>query len=139
MTPLDGIHLTELNQDMALKPKILIVDDDSETRFLIREILRRDGYDIFEAQDGNDGLTKFRAERPDVVIADIVMPGKDGLEMIADLRHEFPDVKVIAISGEGQDGDQLRKACSLGAKKALAKPFDIHGMIRLVKETLAHP
>ncbi len=80
--------------------RILVVDDDTAVRLLLRTVLERRGHVVVEAENGAEGLQYYRAAPTDLVITDIQMPVMDGLQMIKELRSAFPTVKIIAISGE---------------------------------------
>jgi CheY-like chemotaxis protein len=107
-------------------PKILIIDDDQLVRNTIARILKRKGYELVLADDGRRGLELFQSERPDLVITDIIMPGKEGIETIREMRQINPDAKIIAISGGGRVGnvDFLTMAAKFGAREIVAKPFE---------------
>ena len=79
--------------------RILIIEDDEHVRGMLRKMLERIGYDVFDAPDGKEGLDFYRNTPVDLVITDILMPEKEGIQTIMELRREFPDVKIIAISG----------------------------------------
>jgi DNA-binding response OmpR family regulator len=104
--------------------KILVIDDDDRLRRMIGRALRRGGHEVAEAEDGVAGLRLFHADRPDIIVIDIVMPGKEGIETIGDLRRESLSLPILAMSG-GSAGSEayLRFAHMLGADVTLAKPF----------------
>ena len=79
--------------------RILVIDDDPDIRRLLRLALEDAGYDVREAQEGDDGLAIARQERCALAIVDLFMPGKEGLETILALRREMPQIKLIAMSG----------------------------------------
>lgn len=83
--------------------RILIIDDDTSVRDVLRQMLEREGYEVDEACNGDDGVRIFNEHRQDLVITDILMPGMGGVQTIMELRLLSPDVKIIAISG----GDQI--------------------------------
>jgi DNA-binding response OmpR family regulator len=107
------------------KFRILIIEDDTEVRDLLSILLSRAGYEISVASDGIEGIHAYRTDPADLIITDLVMPGKEGLETIVDLRREFPDLKIIAISGGGLDGQSnyLNAARLCGATMTFRKPF----------------
>jgi DNA-binding response OmpR family regulator len=107
-------------------PRILLIDDEPQIRAMLTQMLTRAGYEVTEAANGNDGVRRFREAPADLVITDLIMPGKDGIETILELRREFPDVKIIAVSGGGRIGAQeyLWMARSLGAAVTLDKPVE---------------
>ena len=107
--------------------RILVIEDDDEVRELLRQILEHVGYEVEEANDGDEGIKRYRETQSDLIITDIIMPKKEGIETITDLRMEFPDVKVIAISGGGRLGPEpyLEVAQSFGANRIIMKPFSI--------------
>jgi CheY-like chemotaxis protein len=105
--------------------EILVIDDDSQIRMLLRRILENEGYIVYEAADGKRGIDLLHIHNIELVITDIIMPEKEGLETILDIRHEFPNMKIIAISGGGKTGlpDFLPAAKKFGAHRTLPKPF----------------
>src|SRR6202012_4764473 len=105
--------------------KVLVIDDDPGFRKMIRIILTRMCHDVVEAQDGNEGLDRFKAEQPDLVISDIVMPNKEGIQTILEIRALAPDARIIAMSGGGVSVGigYLGAALKLGANLILSKPF----------------
>jgi CheY-like chemotaxis protein len=107
-------------------PKILLIDDDPLVRRVISRILKYEGYELLLADDGRRGLELFRSEQPELVITDIIMPGKEGIETIQEIRAISPDAKIIAISGGGRIGntDYLSIAEKFGAREVLSKPFE---------------
>ena len=107
--------------------RILIIDDEEQIRRVFKEMLRRFGYEVLEAANGEEGLALQREKTADLIITDVIMPDKDGLETIRQLRREFPEVKIIAISGGGQIGsDQyLNAAKQFGAMCTLQKPVGL--------------
>jgi CheY-like chemotaxis protein len=111
--------------------KILVIDDDHLVRYTLSKILQRNGYDVVTASDGKRAMTVFRAEQPDVVITDIVMPEQEGAETILLLRKERPEVRIIAISGGARTGnlDYLDMARALGADDVLSKPFEAEELL----------
>jgi CheY-like chemotaxis protein len=126
--------------------KILVIDDDAGMRRTVSRILRGAGHEVVEAQDGAEGITLFRADRPVIVVTDIFMPQKEGIETILDLRHEHPSILVLAISGgstqpANPDGvtdssRYLTIARGLGADRTLAKPFRAKDLLREIDEML---
>ena len=119
--------------------KILVIDDNVVVRNTIVQLLEGEGYQVVSAEDGRRGLNVFRAEKPDLVITDIIMPEKEGIETIRDIRDACPNAKIIAISGGGRIGntDFLRIARQLGASDVISKPLDPDHFISIIRERLA--
>jgi len=119
--------------------KIIVVDDETPIRSLLREILERAGYQVLEAADGNKALKILQDNPVDLVITDIIMPEKEGIGTIIDLRQAFPDVKIIAMSGGGHIAAEnyLTLAQKLGAHRTLNKPFHKTEMLAAVEELLS--
>jgi CheY-like chemotaxis protein len=106
--------------------RILVIEDDKLVREMLKEMLERNKYEVTVALEGNEGIASYREKKADIVITDIIMPGKEGVETIIDLQREFPEVKIIAISGGGFGNpiDYLKAAKMFSSVKyAFAKPF----------------
>ncbi|HEY7699351.1 MAG TPA: response regulator [Vicinamibacteria bacterium] len=117
---------------------ILLIDDEIEVRATVSRLLQRAGYEVVTAANGAEALETARFVRADLIITDILMPGKEGLETITELRHEFPELPVIAVSGGGivDPSSYLTLAQKLGADRALAKPFGFEELLSTVRELL---
>ncbi|MGD0397947.1 MAG: response regulator [Syntrophobacteraceae bacterium] len=117
-------------------PQILVIDDDLQTLFLLREMLDQAGYGVLVAPDGKEGIRVCESTRVDLVITDVFMPEMEGLAVIMALRREFPDIKIIAVSGGGRIGpkDYLIVAGKLGANRTFTKPFGCNELLDAVKE-----
>ncbi len=90
---------------------VLVIDDDPVTRMVVCALLESAGHTVSEASDGDTGIAMFYATSPDLVITDILMPGKDGTETIRELRATNPEIKIIALSGDVRfDGPGILKA-----------------------------
>ena len=120
--------------------RILIVEDDETVRDILRKALVLAGHEVEEGANGDQAVTAYRRRASDVVIMDLVMPEKDGLEAIIELRRMDPAVKVIAISGGGRTLGPgqlyLESARLFGAKRILAKPFNVAALLTAVTEVL---
>ena len=118
--------------------RILIIDDESQIRSMLRLMLERVGYEVIEAADGMEGIRQYRDNPADLIITDLIMPNKDGIGMIIELKKEFPQVKIIAMSGGGVNRPEgyLDGAKKLGATRTLTKPIDRDEMLNAVRETL---
>lgn len=115
--------------------KILLIDDDELIRTTCRNILKKDGYTVVEAGDGNVGVQLFKSENPDIVVTDMLMPDKEGLETISDIREINSKAKIIAISSGGstQNMGFLQLAKQIGADCVLKKPFRPAELLTAVK------
>lgn len=118
--------------------KILVIDDESQVRSMLRVLLEDKGYNVVEAPDGKVGLKLYRDEPIDLVITDIIMPEKEGLETIIELRRFSPKVKIIAISGGGRLGfkDCLDIAQKFGAHRVFSKPLNNNELVDAIAELL---
>ena len=124
--------------EVAAVARILIIDDEDQSRNMLCQALTRAGYEVLTARDGSEGIELFRTVKADLIITDILMPDKEGLETIMELRRDFPDVKIIAMSGGGLTGNLnfLDIAERLGAQRTLQKPFHLQEVLQLVQELL---
>lgn len=121
---------------MAVKT-ILVCDDEPVLRALIRESLSGGDFDVVEAEDGDQALSKARAARPDVILLDMMMPGRSGLEVLGEIRGdaEIAGVPVIMLTARTQAADREAIAVA-GADRYLAKPFSPRDLISLVEAVL---
>jgi CheY-like chemotaxis protein len=119
--------------------RILVVDDNEAFRVLLRQTLRKAGYEVAEACDGDEALRLFTANPVRLVITDVLMPEKDGIETIRALRRGGPPVKILAISGGGRLEPRmcLSLAKMIGADRVLAKPFEPEPLLAIVRELVA--
>ncbi|MDH3393490.1 MAG: response regulator [Desulfobulbaceae bacterium] len=118
--------------------RILVIDDDTQIREMLREILVKEGYEVAVAENGKDAIAIQQASPCDVIITDLIMPEQDGVETIMEFIQKDPTAKIIAISGGGRIGprDYLEMAEALGAKKTFYKPFKRQDILTAVKELL---
>ncbi len=127
----------KLAEQAAKQPieRIMIVDDDSQFRRILRQMLEHEGYMVTEAGNGEEGLKRFSKARVDLVITDIIMPGKEGLETMLEIMEMDPRVKFIVVSGSRWYGAEAEfdVARSLGAR-TLKKPFKLKEILSLIQE-----
>ena len=107
--------------------RVLLIDDEEFVRMTLGQALEDDGHDVIIAVNGQDGLKRYKAENPDLVITDVLMPEKEGIETILELRKLDPEAKILVISGgvRVNNVDFLEIARKLGATAAMKKPFPI--------------
>jgi DNA-binding response OmpR family regulator len=130
-------------------PRVLIIDDEEDIRDVIYEVLSRAGFEVDVASTGDEGIDKLRSKPADVVVTDIIMPGKDGVATVREISKEFPDTKIIAISGGGNFGPNayepnaikttayLAAAREAGADVILPKPFDREALMEAIRALTA--
>jgi DNA-binding response OmpR family regulator len=118
---------------------VLVIDDDPVVCAVIERVLEGDGFCVTSAGDAQTGISCFTEMNPDLVIVDILMPGKEGMATILELREAKPDARILAITGGGNfaAGDVLRIAELLGADNSLKKPFEPSALLATVRRCLA--
>lgn len=117
---------------------ILVIDDDPDFRKMLCARLEKSGYKVSGAQNGLQGVNRFKEFPVHLVITDIIMPEKEGMETILEIKKINPEVKIIAISGGGRSvpEDYLNIAEYFGAVKSFKKPFDMADFIQTVDHLL---
>ena len=116
---------------------ILVVDDSITTRSLEKSILEAHGYRVRVAVDGMDGLAQLRTAKPDLVIADILMPRLDGFGLLDEMKkdRELAGIPVIIVSTEGKDEDTVR-GLQAGAVAYVRKPFRNEAVADLIRQVV---
>src|SRR5919199_5882742 len=123
--------------------KVLLVDDDSDLLDLMHYALRREGYNVTTAADGQQALARWRGEQPDIVLLDGNLPKMDGFEVCRQIRHES-STPVIMLTARGEEADVVR-GLQAGADDYVTKPFSAKQLAARVQAVLrryqpdAHP
>jgi DNA-binding response OmpR family regulator len=119
-------------------PLVLCADDDEDILSLVSLRLRRAGFEVVTAADGDEAVTIARARRPALAVLDVMMPKRTGYEVLAALRADeaLCEMKVILLSARVQEGDVARGMDS-GADAYLAKPFKAQELVAAVEKLLA--
>ncbi|MEN7972571.1 MAG: response regulator [Verrucomicrobiota bacterium] len=122
-----------------MKHKILVIDDDESICNVFSRFLCGKGHEVVCASNGRKGLQVFDAEKPDLVVTDIMMPESDGLEVVMAIREREDRVPVIAISGGMRTLpiDFLPLAKKFGASKVLYKPVELEDLLAAIEEVMA--
>lgn len=116
---------------------ILIVDDASFMRMMIKDILTKNGFDVAgEAENGLRAVEKFKELNPDLVIMDITMPEMDGIQAVKEIKALDPNAKIVMCSAMGQQS-MVIEAIQAGAKDFIVKPFQHERVIEAVKKALS--
>jgi DNA-binding response OmpR family regulator len=118
--------------------KILVADDDPEILTLIGRRLQKKGYDVLEAIDGIQTLEIARAQHPDMIVLDVMMPGKNGWEVAKELRADdaTKGIGILVLTAIGEKMNEMTSPL-YGADAYLDKPFEFADLERMVAEVLA--
>ncbi len=119
--------------------KVLVVEDDKDSRDFLAQFLKLSGYVVTTANDGLEGIERVKADCPDIIISDICMPNLDGIEMVKQLREttEFRAVPVIMVTA--LSSDTLLNSVNAGANEAMRKPINPDTLLKNMKEWLGKP
>ncbi|WP_249030494.1 response regulator transcription factor [Tannockella kyphosi] len=117
-----------------MKPRILVVDDEMDIRELIGFYLRKEGFDVLEAGNGEEALDVLDNEYVDLAIVDVMMPVMDGFELVESVK-DYKDVPIIMLTAKGESKDKLR-GFSVGVDDYVVKPFDPSELLARVKAIL---
>lgn len=114
---------------------VLIADDDPQFRKLVRKILEKENFKVFEASNGEDCLKIYQKESPPVVLIDIVMPLLDGVSVISEIKKQDSHTKIIAVSGGAVFVPKayLDEAKLAGAHRTISKPIDIKELLAAIE------
>ncbi len=121
----------------ALAPKVLLVDDEQDILELLKYNLEREGYQVTTALNGRDALRSAKANRPDLIVLDIMMPGMDGVEVCNQLRQlpEFKQTLITFLSARGEDYSQIA-GFEAGADDYITKPIRPKVFVSKIKALL---
>lgn len=120
------------------KKKVLMIEEDHFLRKVYRDKLSKIGFEFLEATNGEEGLNKIIAEKPDLVILDLILPRKNGFDVLIDIKSNknTQSIPVIILSNLGQESD-IRRGLSLGAEDYLVKTeVSLSQVVDKVKEQL---
>ncbi len=114
--------------------KVLVVDDDVKLQKLLRTYLEEYDIEVVSLMDGNNVIETVDAEKPDIVILDIIMPGKNGFEVLKEIRHSYA-TPVIMLSAKGEDTDKII-GLELGADDYMPKPYNPRELMARINAVL---
>jgi DNA-binding response OmpR family regulator len=116
---------------------VLIADDEPNIVISLEFLMKREGHRVSIARDGDAALAAIRAERPDLVLLDVMMPGKSGFEVCQAVRGDesLAGVKIVMLSAKGRETD-LAKGHALGADAYMTKPFSTRELADKVRDLL---
>jgi DNA-binding response OmpR family regulator len=129
--------LAEVNDSASRGGRILSIDDDAAIRQFLSAVLKADGYEVLLAADGAAGVTTAKAELPDAILLDLIMPYASGFEVLRHLRDDEAtrDIPVLVLSTQGGEDDIVR-ALDQGAEDFLIKPFYARELLARVRKVL---
>ena len=114
--------------------KVLVIDDEEDIRELLDYNLRREGYKVLLAVDGNEGIKTIRDQKPDLIILDLMLPGLDGLDVCRIVKNdkELSNIPIIMLTAKGEEEDIIN-GLELGADDYITKPFSVYVLIARIK------
>ena len=134
-----GIPNGEVDTLSSMAKSILIVEDEEAVRELEKFILEQHGYEVMEARDGLEGLTKAEFRRPDLILLDLMMPDVSGGRMFDEMK-EHPvtsGIPIVVVTGK-PDAHQLFDE-EIGSENVIMKPFDAEALIRRIEQHIGGP
>jgi len=120
------------------EPLVLVADDDEDILLLVTTRLKRDGFEIVQASNGDEALAVARERRPALAVLDIGMPGLDGVEVLEQIRadDDLRAMKVLLLTAKAQESD-VRRGFAAGADAYVKKPFSPADLSARVRELLS--
>ena len=120
-----------------MNKKILIADDEQNIVISVEFLMKREGFDVIVAGDGEEALAKIRADRPDLVLLDVMMPKKTGFDVCQEVRADasFAGMRILMLTAKGRD-TEVAKGLALGADAYMTKPFSTKDLVGKVRELL---
>lgn len=120
-----------------MNKKVLIADDEPNIVISLEFLLRREGFDVLVAVDGEEALVKARAEKPDLVLLDVMMPKMNGFDLCQALRadHDLDGMRILMLSAKGRE-TEVSKGLGLGADAYVTKPFSTKELVLQVRSLL---
>jgi len=117
--------------------KILIVDDNQDSRELVLKVLKNKGYQLSEAIDGEEALARVALDKPDLILMDISLPKIDGYEVTRRLKgtEKYKAIPIIALTAHAMKGDR-EKALAEGCNGYIPKPINVRELPRIIEEFL---
>lgn len=117
------------------KNTILVVDDSATDTMLITAPLRAEGYTVLTAKNGDEALQQLETARPDLVLLDVVMPGKNGFQLCRQIRNDarYGALPVILLTSKDQDADKFW-GMKQGATEYMTKPFEAAKLLATVRQ-----
>jgi DNA-binding response OmpR family regulator len=130
---------------MSKQTRILLIDDDKDVHTVVKKILEPKSYEVISAYDGFEGLRKIVEERPDLIILDVIMPGKHGFDVCHELKtdekyHFFSNIPVLMLTVYPEDREgmhlSMREGMMMEAEDYLQKPVDPQELVKRVEDLL---
>ena len=118
-----------------MKAKILFVEDEHDLSLIVCETLRQQGYDVNAAFDGIDGLSKYKTNGADLIVADVMMPRLDGFAMAREIRRISANVPIIFLTAKSTI-DDIEEGFDIGANDYIKKPFELRELLIRIKALL---
>ena len=117
--------------------KLLVADDEPNIIILLEYLMKRAGYQVLLATDGQQALETIQRERPALVLLDVMMPGKTGFEVCQEVRADpaLDGVRILMLTAKGREND-ISKGMALGANAYMTKPFSTRELVQKVAELL---
>lgn len=126
-----------MSEDSMAAKKILIADDEPNIVISLEFLMKREGYEVTVAADGEAALRQIAASPPDLVLLDIMMPRKSGFEVCQEIRArpEWRSVRIIMLTAKGRE-TEMTKGLALGADAYMTKPFSTKELVARVRDML---
>lgn len=118
-----------------MKYKVLLVEDEADLALIVSDTLREQGYEVLTANNGVEGLEKFKSRGADIVVADVMMPKMDGFAMAREIRELSSDVPLLFLTAKSAI-DDVEEGFEIGANDYLKKPFELRELIVRIKALL---
>lgn len=121
----------------TMTKKVLIADDEQNIVISLEFLLRREGFEVFVASDGEEALLRLRAEKPDLVLLDVMMPKMNGFDVCQAIRADpdLADIRVLMLTAKGREAE-VSKGLGLGADAYMTKPFSTKELVAQVRALL---